>query len=95
MMVVIESICLFRFILNIDAFMLEYVRNVILADVSEPGHQAHATLQRLSYIMLTSYYVIENAAVVLCELHLVHLANVDRIVRAVGLTFDLNALSDE
>ena len=94
-MVVIESICLFHFILYIDAFMLEYVRNIILADVSEPGHQAHATLQRLSYIMLTSYYVIENAAVVLCELYLVHIPNVDGIMRAVSLTVDLNALSNE
>ena len=95
MMVVIESICFNRFILYIDAFMFKYVRDVILADVGEPGHQASTTLQGLPNVMLTSYYIIENAAVVLCKLRLVNLANVDRIVWAVRLTVDLSALSDE
>ena len=43
--------------------------------------------------MLTSDYIIENAAVMSCKLLLVDLAYMDRIVRAVSLAVDFDALA--
>ena len=50
------------FVIYLDAFVLKNVREVVLADIGKPSHQARATLQDLSKIVLAHHNVIKNTA---------------------------------